>query len=190
MKTGFLTREERLVFMILSGCLLGGGVFQLAASFLPLPQALRPPSYEATVVGTDSSSPSDVHPGARPRPDAEFCSQEETGPEPARRASAEGRAVDAGTRDETQNGSGESPHPTDSCEASGRLDLNTATSVELEALPGIGPALAARIVRKREETGGFRSVEELLEVRGIGEKTLSRLRDWVCVSPPQTPPPR
>lgn len=74
------------------------------------------------------------------------------------------------------------PPGVDSCGASGKLDLNAATIVELEALPGIGPALAARIVKQREESGEFRSVDELLAVRGIGEKTLSKFREWVCVS--------
>ena len=65
--------------------------------------------------------------------------------------------------------------------ASGRLDLNTATEEELEALPGIGPALAERIVVYRTENGPYLSVEELLLVRGIGEKTLQKLEAYVTV---------
>ena len=65
--------------------------------------------------------------------------------------------------------------------ASGRLDLNTATEEELEALPGIGPALAERIVAYRTENGPYLSVEELLLVRGIGEKILQKLEAYVTV---------
>lgn len=57
--------------------------------------------------------------------------------------------------------------------------LATATVDQLEQLDGIGPALAARIVEYRESHGGFRSVEELREVEGIGEKRFAALRDAV-----------
>ncbi|NLW44381.1 MAG: ComEA family DNA-binding protein [Syntrophomonadaceae bacterium] len=64
----------------------------------------------------------------------------------------------------------------------GLLDLNTATVEELDQkLPGIGPALAQRIVNYRERSGGFRAVEELLEVSGIGEKKYAEIKDLVCV---------
>ena len=66
----------------------------------------------------------------------------------------------------------------------GPLDLNRATVEELMGLPGIGPALAARIVAFREEHGPFTSVEELLQVPGIGEATLEALRPYVTVQPP------
>ena len=56
------------------------------------------------------------------------------------------------------------------------LDLNTATAGELDALPGIGPVLAARIVEHRRQHGAFRNVEELLSVPGIGPRLLARLR--------------
>ncbi len=63
------------------------------------------------------------------------------------------------------------------------IDLNTATAAELEALPRVGPATAARIVAWREEHGPFRRVEDLLEVPGIGPATLERLRPYVRVGP-------
>ncbi|MGI6514326.1 MAG: hypothetical protein GX052_00400 [Syntrophomonadaceae bacterium] len=64
----------------------------------------------------------------------------------------------------------------------GPLDLNAATVEELDQrLPGIGPALAQRIVDYRQRTGGFRAVEELLEVSGIGEKKYAEIKDLVCV---------
>jgi competence ComEA-like helix-hairpin-helix protein len=67
--------------------------------------------------------------------------------------------------------------------ASGPLDLNAATTAELDALPGIGPALAARIVAWRAEHGRFRAPEELEQVPGIGKKSLARLLPLVRASP-------
>ena len=66
------------------------------------------------------------------------------------------------------------------------LDLNTATAAELAALPGIGEALAERIVAYREANGAFASVEELLEVSGIGEKKLAGLEGRVRVEREET----
>lgn len=61
------------------------------------------------------------------------------------------------------------------------LNINRATAKELEALPGIGPVLAARIVAHREAHGPFRTVDDLLAVSGIGPKTLAGFRDLVTV---------
>jgi competence protein ComEA len=59
----------------------------------------------------------------------------------------------------------------------GPLRLNQATAEDLEALPGVGPVLAERIVAYREEHGPFRTLEDLLDVPGIGESKLASLRD-------------
>lgn len=61
------------------------------------------------------------------------------------------------------------------------VNLNTATGAELETLPGIGPALAAAIIAERERRGGFSAVEQLRDVRGIGEARFAQLRDLVVV---------
>lgn len=63
-----------------------------------------------------------------------------------------------------------------------KVDLNAATEKQLLSLPGVGPVLASRIIETRAK-GRFRSVEELRRVRGIGAKTLERLRPHVFVSP-------
>ncbi|HEY8394856.1 MAG TPA: ComEA family DNA-binding protein [Thermaerobacter sp.] len=69
-------------------------------------------------------------------------------------------------------GSPESPTPA-------RVDINRASAAELEQLPGIGPALAERIVADREVNGPFRRPEDLTRVAGIGEKTLARLLPYI-----------
>jgi competence protein ComEA len=61
------------------------------------------------------------------------------------------------------------------------VDLNTATADQLDALPEIGPVTAASILAWRDEHGGFSSVDELLEVDGIGEATLGKLAPYVTV---------
>ena len=63
----------------------------------------------------------------------------------------------------------------------GPVDLNTATAEQLEALPGIGPTLAGAIVSERERMGGFRSVDDLQRVRGIGPARFEQLRELVTV---------
>ena len=65
--------------------------------------------------------------------------------------------------------------------ASGPLDLNQATEAQLDELPGIGPATAKAILDARAKKGRFRSVEDLLDVRGIGPAKLDAIRDLVTV---------
>ncbi len=69
----------------------------------------------------------------------------------------------------------------DGAAASGPLDLNTADQAALDGLPGVGPATAAAIVAHRNEIGRFTSVDQLLDVRGIGTAKLEALRDLVRV---------
>lgn len=64
---------------------------------------------------------------------------------------------------------------------SGLIDLNRADAATLDELPGVGPATAAAIVAHRDEHGPFTSVDELLEVRGIGEAKLAAIRDLVAI---------
>ena len=63
------------------------------------------------------------------------------------------------------------------------LNLNTATIAEFEALPGVGPATAARIVEYRQKQGGFKKIEDLMNVRGIGEKMFLSLKPMIVVTP-------
>lgn len=61
------------------------------------------------------------------------------------------------------------------------IHLNTASAVHLDALPGVGPAIAERILAERRRVGQFRSVDDLLNVRGIGPKTMDKLRPLVTI---------
>ncbi len=62
-----------------------------------------------------------------------------------------------------------------------KLNLNTATLQELDALPGIGPALAQRILDYRAQNGSFKNIEELQEVKGIGETLFNEIKELVTV---------
>jgi len=64
-----------------------------------------------------------------------------------------------------------------------RLDVNSATDVELNALPGIGPRLAERVAADREANGPFESIEDLQRVRGIGPRLVERVRPYVICDP-------
>ena len=65
--------------------------------------------------------------------------------------------------------------------AAARLDLNQATTEQLQELPGIGETIARRVVHRREAHGAYRSVDDLLEVKGIGRKRLEQLRNRLIV---------
>lgn len=61
------------------------------------------------------------------------------------------------------------------------INLNTATQPELEALPGIGPSIARRIIERRDTKGPYATVDDLDKVRGIGPVILERIRPYVSV---------
>jgi competence protein ComEA len=62
------------------------------------------------------------------------------------------------------------------------VNLNTATQAQLETLPGIGAATAKRILEYRQKNGGFKKIEELMNVKGIGEKSFLKLKPHVSVA--------
>lgn len=69
-----------------------------------------------------------------------------------------------------------------------RIDINQATRPQLESVPGIGPSMASRIIIERNRRGGFRSMNDLLKIRGIGRKMLIRFEKHLCVSKPGSKP--
>jgi len=74
-------------------------------------------------------------------------------------------------------------HAAASSHRRGPLDLNRASAEELESLPGIGSVIAHRVVEYRKAAGGFHTVEDLRQVKGIGAKKFDRVRPLVRVSP-------
>jgi competence protein ComEA len=68
------------------------------------------------------------------------------------------------------------------------INLNTASASELEQVPGIGPSTAAKILQMRKSYGAFKSVNDLLAVKGIGEKRLEKMRKYLTVNKPPSAP--
>lgn len=73
------------------------------------------------------------------------------------------------------------PENPDSKTSNKKINLNTATLKELDSLPGIGEELGKRILAYRESNGNFSSIEELTKIKGIGQKTLEKLKDLVII---------
>jgi competence protein ComEA len=70
----------------------------------------------------------------------------------------------------------------------GKVNLNTATTEQLTALPGVGPKLAARIVEHRQKSGAFKSVQELMNVKGISEKSFEKIEGHLTLGEPGRTP--
>lgn len=83
---------------------------------------------------------------------------------------------------------GASPIPQKSVEAKAApapvVNINTAPAAQLERLPGVGPKTAALIVEYRQKNGGFKKIEELMNVRGIGEKAFLKMKNQLTVTAP------
>lgn len=108
-----------------------------------------------------------------------------SGPEPAPVESTSPRAplLEAEAARAGPGSAGTPCKPGLAAQATRAVDLNEATADELEALPGIGPVLARRIVEFRSRYGPFRQLDDLVEVTGVGPKTLQRLQGWLTVRP-------
>ena len=86
---------------------------------------------------------------------------------------ADGSQVTVPSRLDGAVGVSSTPDPT--------VAVNTASASDLESLPGVGPVLAGRIIAHRDAHGAFRTAEDLLDVSGIGEATLARLRPFIRI---------
>ena len=69
------------------------------------------------------------------------------------------------------------------------VNLNTATSEQLQQVPGIGPATASKILQMRKTYGPFKSVDDLLAIRGLGAKRLDKMRKYLTVGKPAASKP-
>jgi competence protein ComEA len=74
------------------------------------------------------------------------------------------------------------PAATPAATAAAPLNLNTATAAQLETLPGVGKSMADRIIEYRQKNGGFKKAEDLMNVKGIGEKSFLKLKSMVTVA--------
>lgn len=77
----------------------------------------------------------------------------------------------------------QSPGAAQAAAAKAAINLNTATVDQLETLPGIGRKTAERIIEYRTKSGGFKRIEDLMNVKGIGEKSFLKLKPLVVVPP-------
>ena len=66
-------------------------------------------------------------------------------------------------------------------ETNGLININTASAAELQKLSGIGPVISQAIVNYRDEHGGFKSIEEIKNVRGIGDKLFESISEYITV---------
>lgn len=115
---------------------------------------------------------------ARPVADGEQIHVPEVGEEPRVAPQSGTAASGSGGQPAGGNGGGDAAAGT-----AGTVDINTASAEQLQELPGVGPAIAQRIIDHRETNGPFTSVDDLVEVSGIGPKTLEKIRDRASVGP-------
>lgn len=71
--------------------------------------------------------------------------------------------------------------PPSGTQVSGKININIASQSQLESLPGIGPTYAKRIIDYRSANGGFKSIEQLKNVKGIGDKTYAKFKDLISI---------
>ena len=67
------------------------------------------------------------------------------------------------------------------------VNLNTATALELQQVPGIGPSTADKILKMRKSYGAFKTVDDLRAIKGIGPKRMEKMRKYITVGRPATP---
>ena len=83
-------------------------------------------------------------------------------------------------------GAGQSPSQSTPEVSNALVNLNSASAAQLESLPGVGTRTAERILEYRQQHGGFKRIEDLMNVRGIGEKNFLKLKPLITVTPPKS----
>lgn len=99
-------------------------------------------------------------------------------PERAQVATASGATGAAATGTAT---AGSASGATSASPAGGLVNINTASEQELDTLPGIGPAMAKRIIEYRTTEGGFKKLEDIKNIKGIGDAKYNKLKDKICI---------
>jgi len=94
----------------------------------------------------------------------------------------------AAQQQKAQSGSTRSAAAKSAVSPSSPININSATQAQFEALPGIGPKVAQRIVEYRQKNGQFKKVEDLMNVKGIGEKSFLKLKPYLTISEKATNP--
>jgi competence protein ComEA len=82
--------------------------------------------------------------------------------------------------------SAQSKGPAPKATAAAPVNLNTATAEQLASIPGVGPKMAERIIEYRQKNGGFKKVEDLMNVSGVGEKSFLKMKPLITVTAPKT----
>lgn len=80
---------------------------------------------------------------------------------------------------------GQAPAPATKAAPAAVVNINTASADQLNALPGVGEKMAARIIDYRQKNGGFKKVEDLMNIQGIGEKNFLKLKPLITVGAPK-----
>ncbi|MBI4551286.1 MAG: helix-hairpin-helix domain-containing protein, partial [Candidatus Latescibacteria bacterium] len=163
-----LTPQERRAILFLAASLAVGGVVSVLQHYrADVAPDLRPdpwmntPALAAADTGTATTPPS------RTRTVSRAAGRDSTAQSsPGRAGRRSGKAIPPSTP----------------------INLNTASSAQFQTLPGIGPKLAERIIAYRRQIGAFSTVEQLMNVKGIGRATLVKIKPWVRVDSPHAPP--
>lgn len=148
-----------------------------------------PSSEEEAADATDAPEPAEAEQASEPtspEPSEPEPSEPEPEPEPepsAAEPEPETQSEPEPPAAESEPAAAEVPTGKPDAQASDAVDINSASAGELEALQGIGPILAARIVAHRKANGPFSSVEELSKVKGVGPSMLAGFRDNAVALP-------
>jgi len=200
--TGWLERYRGYIVIVLLSLVFLGGMFFYLRRPQPEPVTILPPEPTATSLPTPTPRPLRVyvsgavaHPDVYELPydsivkDAIEAAGGPTGEADLNRVNLARRVHDEEQIYVPQKGEESLPVsppsspslPSPSSQGGGKVNINTATAEELDTLPGVGPSIAQRIIDYRTANGPFRSIEDIKNVKGIGDATFEKLKDKITV---------